>query len=158
MLRDRLKEMEMRITELADYLQVSRPTMYKLIECYDSAKFDCIGKDALALFNYITENELVGKKNVINYILSNIARVSGPSAEHESSTVYAVKNYLENNPDSKKSRFISECFLNDEFNDVICYIADIAPLFKKKRLSQSDKDKLAPYKNFIEEIKRSEEK
>ena len=35
MLRERLKNMEIKITELADYLQISRPTMYKFIEYYD---------------------------------------------------------------------------------------------------------------------------
>lgn len=32
MLKERLKEIDLRIAELADYLQISRPTMYKFID------------------------------------------------------------------------------------------------------------------------------
>ena len=70
LLRERLKAMELKITELADYLQVSRPTMYKFIDYYDNAEFDLINKKVLKLFNYINEHELVGKKSVVNYILT----------------------------------------------------------------------------------------
>ena len=72
MLRDRLKELDLKITEMADYLQLSRPTMYKFIECYDNKEFSSINKNVLKLFNYINENELVGKKNVVNYILTTL--------------------------------------------------------------------------------------
>ena len=70
MLRQRLKNMDLRITELADYLQVSRPTMYKFIDYYDNGEFDLINRNVLKLFNYISENGLLGKRNVVNYILN----------------------------------------------------------------------------------------
>lgn len=155
MLRERLKEMELRITELADYLQVSRPTMYKFIDCYDLGKFGAINKDVLRLFNYITENELAGKKSVINYILSELNAIQITDTDNE--TVKAVKNYLLANPESKKSMFIAECFLNEEFNDVICYLASISRLLKKQRLTAADKVKMQPYYNLKKEIKPMEE-
>ena len=47
MLKERLKDMDIRITELAEYLQVSRPTMYKFIDYYEEHSFDLINKKVL---------------------------------------------------------------------------------------------------------------
>ena len=72
MIRDRLKELEIRITELADYLQISRTTLYKFIELYDSGQQKDVNPSVRKLFDFIENNELIGKKNVIGYILENM--------------------------------------------------------------------------------------
>ena len=119
MLREKLKEIELRITELADYMRVSRPTMYKFIESYDLNNFDIIRKDVLALFNFIENNELVGKKNVVNYILTNLVDIN--ERDEQASLFATLKTYIISNPESKKSKFLTECCLKDEFCDVIYY-------------------------------------
>ena len=63
--------MELKITELSGYLQLSRPTMYKFIEAYDVGDRSVINKHVLKLFKYIDENPLIGKRTVISYILTN---------------------------------------------------------------------------------------
>ena len=54
MLEDRLKELDIKKTELANYLDISRPTMYKFIESYDNGEFETINKKVLKLFDYIS--------------------------------------------------------------------------------------------------------
>lgn len=156
MLRERLKEMELRITELADYLQVSRPTMYKCIEYYDDAKYSRINKDVLALFNYIDENELAGKKNVINFILNNLVSVKETEDEY-SAIIGNIKNVLRANPDSKKSKFIADCLFADEFSEIIYFLADVASVIKKKRPSACEKQRLQTYLEIKSKIKTTEE-
>ncbi len=153
MLRDRLREMDMRITELADYLKISRPTMYKYIDCYDEAKFDLINKDVLAVFNYIVENELVGKKSVIGFLLSR----TKPTSNSESSVINEIEKYLAGNPDSKKSKFLRDCFFDENFNDIICYLADITKFIKTDVLSETDIKKIQPFLNLKNELKTMEE-
>ena len=154
MLRERLREMDLRITELADYLRVSRPTIYKFIDCYDNKNFGAINGEILVLFNYITENELVGKKNVIAFIVTHL---TGGDSVKKSSAAMVVENYLKENPQSKKSRFITECMENDEFNDIICYLVDIVSILHKKTLTAKDKKFLAPFNSFKKEINFTEE-
>lgn len=156
MLRERLKEMELHITELADYLQVSRPTMYKFIDYYDCAKYNLINKNVLSLFNYIEENELAGKKNVINFILNNLVYVKETKDEY-TAIIGNIKNVLRANPDSKKSKFITDCLFADEFSDIIYFLADIASIIKKKRPSADEKQKLHSYSEIKNKIKPKEE-
>ena len=147
MIKERLKEMDLRITELADYLHVSRPTMYKFIECYDKKQFKALSKDVLQLFNYISENDLIGKRGVIAYILSN---TSANTASNEIEN--QVMNYLKCNPDSKKSQFIKECVASDAFDKVIYYLADITPILKSAQPDASEMSLLAPYQELLENL------
>lgn len=156
MLQQRLKDLELKITELSEYLQISRPTLYKYIGYYDSRKFNLISKEVLALFNYIDENDLIGKKNVINYILTKMSHDN--EEEDLSNPVNKLKNFLISNPESKKSRFVVECFFNEHFSEILCYFADIAPLLDKKELSPTEKEKMQPFYDLKNKIKNTEEK
>ena len=53
MIKERLKDIDLKITELSDYMQISRPTMYKFIEAYDDGNSSIINKHVLKLFKYI---------------------------------------------------------------------------------------------------------
>lgn len=152
MIRERLKEMDLRITELADYLGVSRPTAYKFIDCYEQGAFDLINLKAKRLFDYIKENELVGKKNVVNYILSNLVEPSEIGEGGERGEAGRVKKYLSENATAKKSRFIGLIVQKDTFDRVIEYLWDIRELVGKDDLTDGEKEKLAPYLEIIQKI------
>ena len=158
MLRDRLREMDLKITELADYLKVSRPTMYKFISYYDEKSFDLINNKILKLFNYINENELAGKKNVINYIFNNLIEIKDLGSNFEISQIKTIKNFIISNPESKKSKFFEICSKKDIFDDIIYYLVDISPFIFKKNLTDQQQSLLEPYKLLISKIKNTKEK
>ena len=147
MIKERLKQMDLRITELADYLHVSRPTMYKLIESYDKKQFKALNNETLQLFNFIKENELVGKRGVITYILNNFSDDT-TSDDIEGQVI----NYLKSNPDSKKSRFIKECVTNETFDKVIYYLADLIPLLNANETDERENSFLAPYRELLSNL------
>ena len=152
MLRQRLKEMDLRITELADYLQLSRPTMYKFIECYDNGEFEQINKKVLKLFNYINENELAGKRNVVNYILNNLVEVKQLGSKQENDTLSLIKKNILTNPESKKSQFVKLVAQKDTFDKIIYYLMDIYEISKNKNRSQDEETKLKQYNEMLEII------
>lgn len=152
MLRNRLKNMDLRITELADYMQVSRPTMYKFIEYYENSSFDLINRKTLKLFNYIVENELAGKKNVINYILNNLVELKEMGDSEEKDFIKTMKKFIVSNPESKKSKFIEYCVLKNTFDDIIYYLMEIKDLLNKRKLMDDEAQSLKPYKEFLIKI------
>ena len=153
MLRERLKFIELRITELADYLQISRPTMYKFINYYDNAEFNLINKKVLKLFNYIESHPLIGKKNVINYILTNLTDIKEVGDQGESNIFKKIKKYMIENPESQKSKFITFCIDKSSYDNIIPYLVDIQKIINKRKLSKEESKMLEPYKKFIESIK-----
>ena len=159
MLRERLKSMDLRITELADYLQISRPTMYKFIDCYEVCDFDAINSKVLKLFNFIKENELAGKKNVVKYILENLTDVKEMEEKPEIDAIKKIRKYIISNPESKKSKFFEICATKDTFDEVIYYLADIENILKKKKLTEEEKTIIAPYielKIKLKDIKKGD--
>ncbi len=151
-LRERLKNMELRITELADYLQVSRPTMYKFIDYYENAEFELINKKVLKLFNYIKENELVGKKNVINYILTNLTEIKELGDSGELEVIKKIKKFIISNPESKKSQFYVLSASTEIYDDVIVYLVRIHSLLKKRKVTDEEKHLLQPYLDFKKKL------
>ena len=156
MLRQRLKNMDLRITELADYLQVSRPTMYKFIDYYDNGEFDLINRNVLKLFNYISENGLLGKRNVVNYILNNLVDLKQNGTKQENDILNLVKKNVVANPDSKKSQFIKLIIEKNTFDKMIYYLMDIYEITKKKNHSKDEINKLEEYKKITKEIVKGE--
>ena len=153
MLRERLKQIDLKVTELAGYLQISRPTLYTYIELYDTKKFNQINSNVLKLFNYIKENEFAGKKNVVNYILNNLVELQELGTNSENDIYKKVKTFIINNPDSKKSKFIEQCATDECFDKIIFYLNDVSAILKKKNKTEAEKALLKPYENLINELK-----
>ena len=102
MLREKLRGIDIRITELADYLQISRPTMYKYIEAYDAEQFSEINNKVLKLFNYINNNPLIGKKTVMNYILNNLVEVKELETKSDVADLSSIRIFFSFIPCSSK--------------------------------------------------------
>ena len=64
----KLDLLNIKISELAQYLNISRPTLYKFIELYESNK-NLLRKKYLELFDYINNNLYLTKIDVIKYII-----------------------------------------------------------------------------------------
>ena len=149
MIRDRLKELEIKITELADYLQISRPTMYKFITLYDEGQKKEISPSVARLFDYIEKEQLIGKRNVINYILNNMSMRQEIDTPQVNKLVKLIKEYVSENPKSEKTQFIEKCVSSSQFDLMIHYLLEIKSLINKKSLSEEDKQKLEPYYEII---------
>lgn len=149
MLRERFRNMDLKITELADYLQISRPTMYKFIDMYEINEFSGINKKVLKLFNYINNNELIVKKNVVNYILTYLTDVKELGEKEDTEDIKLVKKYLISNPNSEKTQFIISCSKKSSYDMIIHYIIEVSSLLKKRELSEEEKRKLELYYQII---------
>ena len=64
----KLDLLNIKISELAQYLNISRPTLYKFIELYESNK-NLLRKKYLELFDYINNNLYLTKIDVIKFII-----------------------------------------------------------------------------------------
>ena len=148
MLKERLKDMDIRITELEEYLQVSRPTMYKFIDYYEEHSFDLINKKVLKLFNYITENELAGKKNVVSYILNNLVEIKELESNTEQIIFKNVRKYIISNPESKKTQFMDIIVNTNVFDELIYFFVDIYPLLRKNDLTDAERNLIEKFQNI----------
>ena len=106
----------------------------------------------MKLFNYINEHELIGKKNVVNYILTKLTDVKEMGDDDDMDIIKTIKKYIISNPESKKSQFLITCAARDDFDDVISYMVKITPLLKKRKLTAEEQNLLEPFIKFKKEI------
>lgn len=149
MIKDSLKKLNIKITELADYLKISRPTMYKFIELYDSNKYEDITKNVKKLFDFIKNNTLIEKRNVINYILNNLNVTKDLTDDKVSRKIENITKYIINNPNSEKTFFIDMLIKVDFFDIVVHYLCEILPLLKKNNNNQEISKFLLPYNEIV---------
>jgi hypothetical protein len=70
--RDKLREIGVRLVELATYLNISRPTIYKYLELYEAQEFGKIDKVTYDLFTYVDTTNDLSKPGLMNYLINNI--------------------------------------------------------------------------------------
>ncbi|ATG97159.1 hypothetical protein [Mesoplasma lactucae] len=84
--------MDIKISELATYLNISRPTLYRYIELYDSGHTKEINRQVLKLFKFIEKNKFASKNKVIKYILNDFDANERTSKDKEE--IIAIVNEM----------------------------------------------------------------
>lgn len=156
MLRDKLRDMDLKITELAEYLQITRPTLYKFIDDYNKNNRASINKNVLKLFDYINNNSLVGKKTVLSFIFNNLVIEKEMSSHEDVSRVNRIKKYIVENPNTEKTQFIELIISKTDYDLVVEYLNDVYPLLRKRKLTDEEIKKLSPYDSLIDKLEKEE--
>ncbi len=149
MLKERLDDLKLGITELSEYLNLSRPTLYKYINLYDENKSKEVPKSINKLFDYINKNELIGKSNVINYIFNEILLLR---KENENNQVFNQLLFFDTK--SKKYQVIKYIIDNDELDPILFFLNDIIAIKAKQKTTQAEKAKLKLYEEIETLIKK----
>ena len=68
-MRDKMKTLGLRLTEMSTYLGCSRPTLYKYLNDYENKRYKDIEFKAKNVFDFISKKKTVSKIEVINYII-----------------------------------------------------------------------------------------
>jgi hypothetical protein len=150
-MREKLRELDIKITELAEYLHISRPTMYKFIESYESGRRHSISKPILGLLDYIEKTPLIGKENVISYILTNIAIMDGTLETDDAKAFKKLLNDWQGASPERKE-FISKVLERQSYGNEIRFYVEIQPILSKKKLSSEEQKKVDLYKEISNKI------
>lgn len=77
--REKLKSIKIRLNELALYLNVSRPTLYKYLELYENKEIDKIDKKTYDLFKYIESTRGLTKPILMDHLYNEYLVLSDDS-------------------------------------------------------------------------------
>ena len=150
MLKDDLKLLDIKIKELADYLNISRPTLYSFIQIYEDKEYNKLDERVLNLFKYIDSNRMIEKRNVIHYILTKMQEGESLEDLDIAIKIQRVADFIRNNPKSEKVSVVDYIITNNCYDIVLHYLFEIKTIIGKKRLSVDEKNLLEPYKKIIE--------
>ena len=149
LLRERLKEIDLRLVDLAELLKISRPTAYKFIELYEIGQRDKFDFKILRFFDYVCQND-INKMDAISFILNNISMPENQSNEDKKQQ---ITNLLKKDNEVKVN-FIEKLTQVDIFDPILSYLLECEKIItsnnrsRKKRLSDDDDKKLEALKQF----------
>lgn len=117
-MKARMRELNIKMTELSEYIKVSRPTLYKYIESYEAGDYDSIPERTVSLFKMMERSD-VTKEQVITFIISSF------NGDDGADTSEAVKRYLLD-PSSSPSKveFMQKVATTDCLDNIIPYLND----------------------------------
>ena len=117
-MKARMRELNIKMTELSEYIKVSRPTLYKYIESYESGDLESIPDRVVSLFRLMDRPE-VTKEQVIASIISSFREEEGTE------TGEAVRRYV-SDPSSSPSKveFLEKVASTDCLDSIIPYLND----------------------------------
>jgi len=155
MISERLKELDIKITELASYLNISRPTLYRFIELYDLNKTDELKKDIKDFFDFIENNELIGKINVIDYIFSHFTIGIPNNINDENIKKRLIKILSSEEIPKNKLKIIEMLLKNTSYDNFVDYLIIIQKTQNKKTpYTEEEKNILNDYKKIINLINK----
>ncbi|EMZ41125.1 hypothetical protein LS77_006260 [Helicobacter bilis] len=146
-LRDRLRELGIKIVDLANMLDISRPTLYKHIESYETNALENLDSSYIALFNYITQNEFINAKNVFIYITQNILRLKERDLQGS-----MAMGRVAITGNAQKDAFITLLLESNRFDDLLGYFISCYELLQKDTLSDESKAFLQPLLKLYESL------
>ncbi len=150
-MREKMKEMDIRITELCELLHFSRPTMYRFIDNYELGKTRGIDRGVLSLFRYIDETPNIGKKNVISFILNNI--MGQDDDLNVSKFVKAAKKYETSDfATDEKTDVIMKIMTTHLLDDIARCIAEYYLVTSNGEMSEGDIEKIGKFILFKYDI------
>ena len=117
-MKARMRELNIKMTELSEYIKVSRPTLYKYIESYEDGDYESIPSRVVSLFK-VMERPDVTKEQVISYIISSFNEDDGTDSAE------AVRRYLSDPSSSPtKVEFLQKVATTDCLDSIIPYLND----------------------------------
>ena len=134
--------MDLRISDLAEYLKISRPTLYKYIDMYEEGDRSTIDTKILNLFDYIQNSKNIGNSNVIYYIMNNIIE-NGNLNNSEEDKRMKIKSLLKTENKSKED-FIYMLTEDNFFDPILDYLMKCKKLSTDNNLSDEDYEFISP--------------
>lgn len=130
LLREKMKQADFSLIDLATFLQVSRPTAYKFIELFESNQKERLEAKILGLFDFIDKNENLSKIAIFQYIFTHIFTQHSQIAS------------------SIKTRFIEMITQSKIYDDYLEYLLECEKILKKTRKTKADLEYLKPLQDF----------
>ena len=141
-----------KLTDLSDYLKVSRPTLYKLLEYYEGNDFDKIERKQLELVIIIKKICNI-RKQVMNFIVQNQII---QSEENNSLSSFIAKYEYTGSIDEDKDELIRNIIISKNLGSLISLINRYCFLSQKEELTSSEAEEMLIV-NYIKDLASKKE-
>ena len=130
--KDKIRALNIRLTDLSEYLSISRPTTYKYLDLYEQGAKKQIPGDVLNLFNFINKPQVTSKEQVFTYIITNL------KSEDRETDVGKIKRFLNEAADGDPCVEMISIILNGSMDSLLPYIIECQKILTTDNLDDND--------------------
>ena len=146
-MKEKLRELGIKTTELSQYMRISRPSLYKYLDSYESREYRNIPDKVLRTFRYIDKYKSLTKEQVITFVICEFAE------ENTSDKKEAIRKYLlTKGPNDPKIELMYTLISTDFFDGVIHYLNKVSGIMEKEEYSESEIRQISRFVNFRSDI------
>ena len=135
LLREKLKQIGFKLTDLSEMLNISRPTLYSIIEQYEVGQRDKIDPKLLAFFKYVDEDETANRLDATRFVFEKITSsniITSNQLQEKIANLLKKENH-------DKVKFIELLVKTDFFDPILGYLVKCYELIEKHNKSTEDK-------------------
>ncbi len=127
-MKERMRELNIKLTELSEYIKVSRPTLYKYIESYESGDLGTIPERVLSLFK-LMDTPGVTKEQVVTFTITSFSGSDTKDIRDR------IRNYILNPSASQaKVELMYKLATTDCIDDIIPYLNGCMDILSEGRI------------------------
>ena len=118
-MKEKLRDLGIKTTELSEFMKISRPSLYKYIELYESKEYKQIPEKVLRVFKYVDKYKNLTKEQIIAYTIGEFSDIKTSDKKE------AVRNYLLNKGmNDPKIDLMYVLATTDSLDAVVQYLAN----------------------------------
>ena len=131
-MKEKLRDLGIKTTELSGFMKISRPSLYKYIELYESKEYRQIPEKVFRVFKYVDKYKNLTKEQIIAYTIGEF------SDTETSDKKEAVRNYLLNKGmNDSKIDLMYVLVTTDSLDAVVQYLASAGKILDEGDLDDS---------------------
>lgn len=132
-MKEKLRQLGIKTTELSEYMRVSRPSLYKYVGLYESGEYSSIPEKVLRVFRYIDRHSKLTKEQIISFTICEFAE--GETSDKKE----AIRNYLmRNSTNDPKVRLMYAIATTHQLDSIAEYISRACIRLESADLDDSD--------------------
>ena len=117
-MKEKLRDLGIKTTELSEYMRISRPSLYKYIELYESKEYKLVPEKVLRVFKYVDKYKNLSKEQVIAFTISEFSDTDVSDKKE------AIRNYLLNKgANDPKINLMYVLATTDSLDDIVQYLS-----------------------------------
>ncbi len=147
-MKEKIRSLDVRLTELSKYLGISRPTLYRYLELYESGDAGQVPKEIRDLFRFI-DNRCGSKDQLMRYVVSHFCISSDDGIKTD------LSGFINESSDrSPKLKLMHLMATTSHLDPLVGYLTECIGILEKDDITEDEMMTVAKFVAFRSSVSK----